>query len=99
MEDNSQSNDNSTNTTKKSGSSTKKTSNQATMTYKGYNVVGKIQIPKTKANYPILSEATVSSMKVSVGIVYGPGVNEIGNTVLMGHNYRKMVHYSQIIRN
>ncbi len=94
VEDNGQSSDNSTNSTKKSGNSSKKTSSQATMTYKGYNVVGKIQIPKTKANYPILSEATVSSMKVSVGIVYGPGVNEIGNTVLMGHNYRNGALFS-----
>ena len=58
------------------------------MQYKGYDVIGKIQIPKIKLSYPVLSCATVSSMKISVGVVYGPGLNEIGNTVLMGHNYR-----------
>lgn len=63
-------------------------------TYRDYNVVGKIEIPKTKIKYPIFDEATVNSMKVSVGIVYGPGLNEVGNTVIMGHNYRNGTFFS-----
>ena len=73
-------NENNTNNNTSSGSS-----KSASMQYKGYDVIGKIQIPKTKLSYPVLSCATVSSMKVSVGVVYGPGLNEVGNTVLMGH--------------
>ena len=75
---------------KKSSTSTKK----ATMKYKGYDVIGKIEIPKTRVSYPVLAQASVSSMKVSVGVVYGPGLNEIGNTVLMGHNYRNGALFS-----
>lgn len=62
--------------------------------YEGYDVVGKIEIPKTKVKYPIFDVATISSMKVSVGIVYGPGLNEVGNTVIMGHNYRNGTFFS-----
>lgn len=80
---------NTNNNTSSSGSS-----KSASMQYKGYDVIGKIQIPKTKLSYPVLSCATVSSMKVSVGVVYGPGLNEVGNTVLMGHNYRNGALFS-----
>lgn len=62
--------------------------------YKGFNVVGKIEIPKTKAKYPVLDVATISSMEASVGIIYGPGLNLIGNTVIMGHNYRNGTFFS-----
>ena len=72
------------------GNSTRKIS----LKYKGFDVVGKIEIPKTKLNYPILSVATISSMEVSVGVVYGPGPNEIGNTCFMGHNYRNGALFS-----
>lgn len=56
--------------------------------YKGYDVAGKIEIPAIKLKYPVLTVATDSSMKVSVGVLYGVGLNKIGNTVIMGHNYR-----------
>ena len=62
--------------------------------YDGYNIVGKIKIPKTGIEYPILDEASVSSMQLSVGIIYGPGLNRIGNTVIMGHNYRNGTFFS-----
>ena len=55
---------------------------------------GKIEIPKIKLKYPVLSVATLSSMKVSIGIIYGPGLNQVGNTVLMGHNYRNGALFS-----
>lgn len=63
-------------------------------TYNDFNVVGKIEIPKIGLNYPVFDEATISSMRVSVGIIYGPGLNEIGNTVIMGHNYRNGTLFS-----
>ena len=73
-----------------SGKTTKKsnTNNAIALKYKGFDVAGKIEIPKINVKYPILTVATLSSMKVSVGIVYGPGLNKPGNTVIMGHNYR-----------
>lgn len=62
--------------------------------YDGYTIVGKIRIPKTGIEYPVLSEATVNSMQLSVGIIYGPGLNRIGNTVIMGHNYKNGTFFS-----
>lgn len=69
--------------------------NTISLKYKGFDVMGKIEIPKTNVNYPVLSKATISSMEVSVGITYGPGLNEIGNTVIMGHNYRNNALFSK----
>lgn len=62
--------------------------NAIDLKYKGYDVAGKIEIPATNLKYPVLTVATDSSMKISVGILYGVGLNQIGNTVIMGHNYR-----------
>lgn len=56
--------------------------------YKGYNAVGTIRIPAINLNYPILEKATAKSIEVSVAMIYGPGPNQIGNTVIVGHNYR-----------
>ena len=61
---------------------------RAKQTYKGYAVAGKIEIPKTKLNMVVLDRSTKESMEVAVGIAYGPGLNKVGNTVILGHNYR-----------
>ena len=55
-------------------------------TYKGYDVIGIIEIPKIKIKYPILSKTTEESMLVSVTKFWGPNVNEIGNITIAGHN-------------
>lgn len=62
------------------------TTNQQ-LTYKGYAVNGKIEIPRIDLEYPIL-EATVDTIQVAVGFLYGPGLNEVGNNVIIGHNFR-----------
>ncbi len=56
--------------------------------YRGYKMIGTIQIPKTKVNAPIVDKVTPSSIAAAVGTLYGPGLNEVGNTVLAAHNYR-----------
>ncbi len=58
------------------------------VTYKGYNVVGKIEIPSIKIEYPILERTTPDSIELAVTVLYGPGPNQIGNTTIVGHNYR-----------
>jgi len=59
-----------------------------------YEVRGKIEIPKTKVEYPVLSSVTKRSLEIAVGIAYGPGLNEVGNTVIFGHNYRNGLFFS-----
>jgi len=63
-------------------------------TYKGFTVLGKIEIPKTNVDYPILEKVTKKSLETSVAIMYGPGPNEIGNTTIAGHNYRNGLFFS-----
>lgn len=57
-------------------------------TYKGFNVLGTIEIPKTGIKYPVLDTVTIKSLETSVAYYYGPGLNQVGNTVIYGHNYR-----------
>lgn len=62
--------------------------------YKGFNMIGKIEIPKTKLNCPVLETATDSAIEVAVAVISGPGINEVGNTVIIGHNYRNGTFFS-----
>lgn len=66
----------------------KNTSTSTKVKYKGYNVIGTIQIPKTKVKYPIVDSTTPQAMDVAIVMLYGPGLNQEGNTVIVGHNYR-----------
>lgn len=63
-------------------------------TYKGFNVVGTIEIPKTKLSYPILEKVSKKSIETSVAMLYGAGINQVGNTVIIGHNYRNGLFFS-----
>lgn len=57
--------------------------------YKGYNVDGTIEIPAIKLKYPILEKMTPASIEAAVAIMYSAnGLNQPGNTVIAGHNYR-----------
>jgi len=56
------------------------------VTYKGYDVVGIIEIPKIEIKYLILSNTTEETMSVSVTKFWGPEINEIGNFSIAGHN-------------
>lgn len=61
--------------------------------HKGYDVIGSIQIPKTKVKYPIVNSAEPAAMDSAIVMLYGPGLNQEGNTVLAGHNYRNGVFF------
>ncbi len=69
-------------------------SDETGLTYKGYKVIGKIEIPATDVEYPILEEATPGAIQVAIGKLYGVGVNEVGNMVLVGHNFRNGTFFS-----
>lgn len=63
-------------------------------TYRGYNMVGTMQIPGIKIKVPIVDKVTINSIAAAVGVLYGPGPNEIGNTVYAAHNYRNGTFFS-----
>ena len=79
-------------------STTSTSTKLATMTYKGFTMLGTIEIPKINLSYPVLDRASAPSMKVSVGVAYGPGLNKVGNTVIMGHNYRDGTFFSNLYK-
>lgn len=59
-----------------------------------YEVLGRIEIPKTKVDYPVLEGVTKRSLEIAVGVAYGPGLNQEGNTTIFGHNYRNGLFFS-----
>ena len=75
-------------TSENPSTSTQTTSTTKKQQYKGFNVVGTIRIPAINLSYPILEKATTKSIETSVAVIYGPGPNQIGNTCIVGHNYR-----------
>ena len=59
------------------------------LTCKGYAVAGKLEMPTVNLQYPVLAEMTdANAIEVSIAIQYGVGLNNVGNTVIIGHNYR-----------
>ena len=57
--------------------------------YKGYTVAGKIEMPSVNLRYPVLDTMTnANALEVSVCIQYGVPLNTVGNTIIIGHNYK-----------
>lgn len=70
-----------------SSSSTKRT-------YKGFGVLGTMEIPATNFKYPVLEKVTKKSIETAVAFLYGTGLNQSGNSVIIGHNYRNGLFFS-----
>ena len=58
--------------------------------YQGFVMLGYITIPKTDVKQPILDEVTPNSLNTAVAIIYPSNaqLNQPGNVVIIGHNYR-----------
>ena len=63
-------------------------------TYNGFYVAGTIRIPTTNVSYPVLEDLSKSALENSVVMIYGAGLNQVGNTVIIGHNYRNGQFFS-----
>ena len=74
----------------KTGSSSKRPQ------YKGYGVLGTMEIPAINFAYPVLDKVTSTSLDTSVVYLYGVGLNQVGNTVVIGHNYRNGRFFSNL---
>lgn len=53
-----------------------------------YYLIGRIIIPKININYSIISECTNELMNYGITKFWGSDPNEVGNMVLVAHNYR-----------
>ncbi len=64
--------------------------------YKGFVMLGYITIPKTNVKEPILDTVTPESLNTAVAVLYpsNPKLNQPGNTVIIGHNYRNGKFFS-----
>ena len=62
--------------------------------YNNFTILGQIEIPKTKVNYPVLAEVSPKALSVAVAQLYGPGLNKPGNTIIIGHNNRNGLFFS-----
>ena len=73
------------------------TSSNKTTKYKGFDVVATIQIPAINLKYPVLEQNTKKSLETSVVLMYtANGLNEVGNSVIIGHNYRNGTMFSNV---
>jgi len=66
-------------------------------TYKGFYMLGTIEIPKTGVKYPVLEKVTKKSLETAVAVIYpfeNPELNVPGNVVIVGHNYRNGTFFS-----
>ena len=71
------------------------TSSNTASKYKGFPTIGKIEIPKTGLNIPILSNVTVKGMEVAPCLLYSTGeLNQNGNNLITGHNYKNGTIFS-----
>lgn len=66
--------------------------------YNNYVMIGYIEIPSINIKYPILEQETVSSLEQSVAVRYpnNPELNKKGNVVIVGHNYRNGMFFSNL---
>lgn len=71
-------------------------STEGQVQYKGYNMAGYIEIPKISIKYPVLDKVTKKSIQEAVAILDGPGLNQVGNTLIIGHNYRNGLFFSNL---
>lgn len=64
--------------------------------YQGFVMLGYITIPKTNVKQPILDSVTPDSLNAAVAALYpsNPQLNQPGNTVIVGHNYRNGKFFS-----
>ena len=70
------------------------TSSGTKKTYKGFGMLGTMEIPATNFKYPVLEKVTKKSIETAVAFQWGAGLNQPGNSVIIGHNYRNGMFFS-----
>lgn len=61
-----------------------------------YEIIGTIQIPKVDLKCVILKETTKRALEIAVAQIYTTSsLNQPGNTVIYGHNYRNDLFFSR----
>lgn len=66
------------------------------VTVEGYQVIGKLNIPKIEQELPVLAVADDKALGVSVCYYQGPMPGEEGNLVITGHNFASGAHFGRL---
>lgn len=61
-----------------------------------YYIDSVLNIPDLDINYPVLSESTEELLKKSLNKFWGPEPNEVGNYVIVGHNYKNKTYFGKL---
>ena len=66
--------------------------------WNNYTVVGTMKIPAIKLEYPIVEEVSGPALTKALVALYpsGDNLNQPGNTVVIGHNYRNGTFFSNL---
>ena len=65
-------------------------------TLKGYSVIAELDIPKLDLKLPVLSMTSDKALKISVCCYMGSSPGEVGNLVIVGHNYKNGAHFGRL---
>lgn len=79
-----------------SGNTGEGSSSGDTPKFNGFDTVGTLEIPKTNVSQPVLAshELSKTSLETALVEIYGPGLNQVGNTTIAGHNFRNGTFFS-----
>ena len=61
-----------------------------------YSIIGKLNIPTLNIEYAILSTSSDALLKISLNRYWGAYPNEVGNMVVLGHNYKDNKFFSNL---
>ncbi len=66
--------------------------------WNGFTVLGTMKIPAINFEYPILEEVSSSAITKAVSLLWpnGDNLNQPGNVVIIGHNYRNGLFFSNL---
>ena len=66
--------------------------------WNGFTVLGTMKIPTINFEYPILEEVSTSAISKAVSLLWpnGENLNQPGNVVIIGHNYRNGLFFSNL---
>ena len=80
------------------GTNTSSSGTRKVTYYNNFVMIGYIEIPSINIKYPILEKETVASLEQSVAVRYPDAakLNEVGNVVIAGHNYRNGMFFSNL---
>ncbi len=67
-----------------------------TNTGEAYQIIADLSIPSLNIEYPILSSTSDSLLKISLTRYWGSNPNEVGNMVVLGHNYQTDKFFSKL---